>query len=87
MKYFLDTNIILIYLRNNNTRYIIDKQFAPFSYPNIPIVSVVTIGEIRSIGIRNKWGKQKIINVERIFEKCVIVGKCQALINKRQIRC
>jgi len=80
MKYFLDTNIIIIYLRNDKTRMLIDEQFEPFEQPNIPIISVVTVGEIRSIGIRNKWGKQKLTNVEQIYEKCVVVG-----INKKPI--
>ena len=82
MRYFLDTNIIVIYLRNDKTRTQIDEEFEPFAKPNVPIISVVTIGEIKSIGIRNKWGKQKLANVELIYKKCVVVG-----INKKPIIC
>jgi len=80
MRFFLDTNIIIIYLRNDKTRMFIDEKFAPFTSPNIPIISVVTIGEIRSIGIRNKWGKQKLISVELLYNNCLIIG-----INKKPI--
>lgn len=59
---------------------LIDEYFAPFAEPNIPIIQVVTVGEIRSIGIRNKWGKKKLTNVEEIYKKCVVVG-----INKEPI--
>lgn len=58
----------------------IDEKFAPLSSPNIPIISVVTIGEIRSIAIRNKWGKKKLKHAEDIYKKCVVVG-----INKKPI--
>ncbi len=64
MTYLLDTNILLIYLRNNPLSEKIDKQFNPLSYPNKPVVS---LGEIQSIALRNHWG-----------EKCVGLGKLSA---------
>lgn len=60
MTYLLDTNILLIYLRKSKMAYKIDKQYQPLIYPNIPVVSVISSGEIKSIALRNNWGKKRI---------------------------
>ena len=72
MKYLLDTNIILIYLRDKRTKNFIEREFAPFDVSNIPIVSVVSLGEIESIALRNNWGQKRFAALERFFEKCLI---------------
>lgn len=72
MKYLLDTNIVLIYLRDQHTKKDIEDQFAPFDTKNIPIVSVVSLGEIESIALRNKWGEKRLVALEKFFSKCVI---------------
>lgn len=72
MKYLLDTNIVLIYLRDNRTKKFIENEFAPFDVANIPIVSVVSLGEIESIALRNNWGQKRFASVERFFEKCLV---------------
>ena len=72
MKYVLDTNIVLIYLRDVKTKAFIEEQYAPFSPSNIPIISVVSLGEIESIALRNKWGQKKLQAVEKFFQKCIV---------------
>lgn len=72
MKYLLDTNIVLIYLRDKYTKEFIEREFAPFDTANIPIVSVVSLDEIESIGLRNNWGEKRFAAVERFFEKCLV---------------
>ncbi len=74
MKFILDTNIVLIFLRDQKTKDFIDNKFAPFNPANIPIVSVVTLGEIESIAIRNNWGKRRIKAVEEFLNKCIITN-------------
>lgn len=53
------------------------------TFPNIPIISVVSIGELKSIALQNNWGEHKInrlndfvkqfliadINVETIIQR------------------
>ncbi len=80
MKYLLDTNIVLIYLRDSHTKNFIEKEFAPFDVANIPIVSVVSLGEIESIALRNNWGQKRFAAVERFFEKCLVTD-----INSRDV--
>lgn len=60
MKYILDTNIILLYLRNKETKKYIENKYQLFKLPNIPIISIVAVGEIKSLAIRNKWGIKRI---------------------------
>ena len=51
MKYLLDTNILIIYLRDQQTKTAIENNFHPFDLPNIPLVSVVSIGELESFAL------------------------------------
>ena len=72
MTYLLDTNILLIYLRDNATRQWIDKTHAPLGAGNIPVISVVSVGEIRSLALRNNWGKQKQQQLEALLNQLVV---------------
>ena len=72
MKYLLDTNIVLAYLRKNPFRSYIEDTYHPFSVENIPIVSVVTVGEVESVILRNKWGEKRVSAVNKLFNKCVV---------------
>lgn len=83
MTYVLDTNIILAYIRQSNLTLKIDKEFAPLAESNTPIISVVSVGEIKSLAIQLNWGSKKLeildellnefliadINIETIIEK------------------
>jgi tRNA(fMet)-specific endonuclease VapC len=66
MNCLLDTNILLLYLRENRSLATqVDEKFAPLSTSNISVLSVATLGEIRSIAIQNQWGKTRI---EKLFQ-------------------
>lgn len=72
MNYLLDTNILLLYVRDQKTRKYVEERYDPFGKENNPIISVVTIGEIKSIARRNGWGKQKIKLLEDILNNLII---------------
>jgi tRNA(fMet)-specific endonuclease VapC len=72
MNYLLDTNIVLIYLRDEHTRGIIERDYDPFSPTNNPVISVVTVGEIKSIALRNQWGKRKKELLDDILHDLII---------------
>ena len=72
MKYLLDTNILLIYLRNHPAISIIENQHRPFNLPNIPLISVVTVGEIKSLALRNGWGKRRLTALTEFLDELVI---------------
>ena len=83
MKYVLDSNILLTYLRHNSTREFIEQNYHPFSPANIPIASTVSMGELESIAIRNKWGIKRIKSVKSLINKCVITGINSVDLHKR----
>ena len=72
MNYLLDTNILLLYIRDKETRKYVEERYDPFGEENNPIISVVTVGEIKSIARRNGWGKQKIKLLEDILSDLII---------------
>ena len=73
MRYLLDTNILLIYLRNQQTKDYIDRSYQPFDLPNIPLISVVTKGEIKSIGLKNRWGTTRLRSLDVFLDQLVVV--------------
>lgn len=73
MNYIFDTNILLIYLRDEKRKQFIEKEYAPFAPENKPIISIVTVGEIESLLLRNKWGKRRITAVEKFLKKFLII--------------
>jgi len=73
MNYVLDTNIILVYLKDEQFKAAIEAQYDVFSESNNPIISVVTIGEIRSIALQNNWGAKRIEFVEQFLKEFVVI--------------
>ncbi|MEL6718452.1 MAG: PIN domain-containing protein [Bacteroidota bacterium] len=73
MNYVLDTNIILIYLRDEMTKQFIEEVYGLLNAGNTPIISAVTIGEIRSIAIKNAWGDKRIKIVEKMLNELVVI--------------
>lgn len=83
MKYLLDTNILLLYLRNQKTKQHIDQIYQPFQLPNIPIISVVSKGEIKSIGLKNRWGVSKLDALDEFLNELVTVDiNAEDIINR-----
>jgi len=72
MNYLLDTNIILAYVRQAEIMQEIDRLYDPFGEERTPAISVVSVGEIKSIAIRNRWGNRKITLLETLLNKFVV---------------
>lgn len=74
MVFLFDTNCVLAYLRKNKLSHQIDKQFAPFSADNIPTLSAVSVGELKSIALQRQWSMGKVeelnefLKLFRIFD-------------------
>lgn len=68
-RYFLDTNIILGYLRSASYAAVVEKTFSPFSPPNIAAMSVVSRGELAALAYRNRWGAPKQTKLEELLKK------------------
>lgn len=72
MDFVLDTNILIYYLRDYKTKEFIETTFDPLSSANTPIISIVTVGEIRSIAKRNNWGQKRWQLVEELMNQLVV---------------
>ena len=72
MNYVLDTNILLFYLREPGTKAFIEERYNPFEASNSPIISIVTVGEIKSIARQNHWGGKRLEAVQELLRKCIV---------------
>ena len=72
MYFLFDTNILLYYIRENATASIIDSTYNPFENGNTPVLSVVSVGEIKSIALRNNWGKAKLTKLRELMSLFVV---------------
>lgn len=75
MRYLFDTNILLRYIRNAEDVKMraFDQKYNPLGLQHTPIVCVVSLGELKSLGKRNGWGKKRIEAVEKFLKLFVIV--------------
>jgi tRNA(fMet)-specific endonuclease VapC len=72
MNYFFDTNAILIYLKDREKKDWLDKNYDPLGNENTAIISVVVLGELESISLRNNWGQRRIKNLQIFLQKFLI---------------
>ena len=73
MRYILDTNILLHYLRASELSLRIDNQFNPLdSSNNETILCVVSVGEIRAIAKINHWGQKRLDKIELLCAELLI---------------
>lgn len=67
MDYLLDTNIIIIYSRDNDLSKKIESQHNIFSDQNRLFISVVTQGEIEAVIKKSKLGQRRKSNIHKIL--------------------
>ena len=82
MRYLFDTNAILIYLRDPVLRGILDKKYSPLADEHTAIISVVTLGEIESLALRNRWGLTKRQKTEEFLNQFIVTD-----INAKDVIC
>ena len=67
MDYLLDTNILLVYIRGNETTKKIESELQLLVGDHNLVTSVVSIGEIRSIALKNRWGTRKVQKLDQLL--------------------
>jgi tRNA(fMet)-specific endonuclease VapC len=60
MDFVLDTNILVHFIRNDAYIRQLDNQFNLFSANNATFISIVSVGEIRSLAHQFAWGESKL---------------------------
>ena len=69
-KFVLDTGIVLGYVRAAGYAEYVEKKYALFAPPNIPLISIVTKGEIYSLAKQFGWGVGKLKTLDELYENC-----------------
>jgi len=59
-KFVLDTGIVLGYVRGAGYADYVEKKYRLFSPPNIPLISIVSKGEIYSLAVQLNWAATKL---------------------------
>lgn len=72
MTYLFDTNILLHFLRNSAVKAQVVANFAPLAEGNKSVLSVVSMGEIKSISIQNNRGRKRQKELEGLYEEFII---------------
>jgi len=72
MDYLLDTGILLIFLRRSSLLNEINQKYQPMSSQNTSMISVVSMGEIKSIAIRNQWATKRMDLLGQFFQQFLI---------------
>ena len=60
MNYLLDTNIVLTYIRDTDISRKLEEDLNLLSGINNLLISVVSVGELKSIAQQQNWGIRKV---------------------------
>lgn len=74
MDYLLDTNIIIIYSRDNEISSLIEEKYELFSGKHRLFISVVSLGEIDAIIKRLRLGVKRKNNIQRLLASINKIG-------------
>lgn len=81
--YLLDTGVLLNYVRGSELGRKIDEKYSPGKQPNIAVISIVTVAELKSLAVRLKWGPDKMENLDTLLREFPAVDiKHDAILNK-----
>jgi tRNA(fMet)-specific endonuclease VapC len=71
--YLLDTNIVLALMRSNPLGMFIESTYGLRASLSHSLISVVTVGEMLSLGRQFGWGKAKLDALETILGQLVSI--------------
>jgi len=83
MNYFLDTNILLAYLKQHTLVETLQKYFELETSPNLIFTSAVCIGELKSLGLQNNWGEKRLLSIGLLQQFIIITGTLENIIVDR----
>jgi hypothetical protein len=72
-RYLLDTGILVHYVRKSPLYQEIETKEKLADVDCMPIISVVTYGEILSFGMQNNWGEKKLQAISALLSKLIII--------------
>ena len=69
--YLLDTNVFLYLLRKDRRWFKIEEQFGLNKTGNF--ISLISLGELWSIGLRNQWGISRMTQIEDLVQNFTLI--------------
>jgi tRNA(fMet)-specific endonuclease VapC len=73
MIYVLDTNIVIHFVRESPLMRQIESNFNPMEAGNITWLSAVSVGELRSIALQNRWGSKRVSKLDSYLKEFLIL--------------
>lgn len=73
MNYVLDTNVILLYMKDAETKRLLEEVYGIYFSENRFMISIVTIAELFSLGMKNGWGERRIKAVKKVLDRLILV--------------
>ncbi len=74
MNYLFDTNILLKFVRDRKFRWELKAQFDMSNPENRNLISIVSVGELKSLSLRNNWGERRNQELDDTLADFIIVG-------------
>ena len=71
MIYLLDTNIILLNLQKKPLAFQIREELGLNDFTNDSYLSVVTVGELQSLALQNKWASTRIALLDEYIDRFI----------------
>lgn len=83
MRYFLDTNILVLYLREHPLVRNLREIFHLGIDPNEIFTSAICIGELKSLAIQNKWGLKRTLAIDGLYNFVIVVDELKENVLER----
>lgn len=72
--YLLDTNILVGYIRAAGYAAYVEKKFQLFNPQNISVISIVSVGEIKSLAFQFGWGEKKLNAMQELIKRIPVIN-------------
>jgi tRNA(fMet)-specific endonuclease VapC len=85
MRYLLDNNVLIHYLRQSSLAEHIEQTYQPLvPSPTVtPLLSAVILGELESLSLQNSWGEPRKRQLKLLTNKFLIVDiNIKTIINR-----
>ncbi|MEM0991394.1 MAG: PIN domain-containing protein [Bacteroidota bacterium] len=73
MRYLLDIDILLLYLREDSTAKEIEDQYHILEKEHLALILIVSKGELKALALKNKWGNRRIAKLEEFLNQFFII--------------
>ncbi len=69
----LDSNILLNYVRRSQLAEEIEARYRLLTAQDVPLISIVTEGELRALALQLMWGEQRRRHLEALLDYFTII--------------